>query len=183
MRHNYSMRFSSLNQPRRHDKSTQALLAWLDPPRRPSSVDGVVQPICQTGRQVAANLALHPDVAHELACAVDDWLMAGRFGAPALPNAVPPAVLRVVAARLSGMALPNGARPLNKAISHREVHTGRTAKQRRNGRTPKWKKQGLVGPGGAWATAKRKAKEAGKPASYASAIYARMVGKSSGWDI
>ena len=46
-------------------------------------------------------------------------------------------------------------------------------------KTPKWKKQGLVGPGGAWATAKRKAKAAGKGDDYASAIYARMTGKKA----
>ncbi len=43
---------------------------------------------------------------------------------------------------------------------------------------PKWKQKGWVGPGGAWETAKRKAKEQGKPESYARAIYNKMVGKS-----
>lgn len=43
---------------------------------------------------------------------------------------------------------------------------------------PKWKQKGWVGPGGAWETAKRKAKEQGKPESYARAIYAAMTHKS-----
>ena len=41
-----------------------------------------------------------------------------------------------------------------------------------------WKKKGYVGPGGAWATAKRKAK--GKGEAYARKIYSSMVGKSGG---
>lgn len=43
---------------------------------------------------------------------------------------------------------------------------------------PAWKKKGYVGPGGAWATAKRKAK--GKGEAYARKIYSSMIGKSGG---
>ena len=44
---------------------------------------------------------------------------------------------------------------------------------------PKWKKKGLVGPGGAEKTAKRQAAKQGKKnnKAYVSAIYAKMTGK------
>lgn len=46
-------------------------------------------------------------------------------------------------------------------------------------KVPKWKKKGLVGPGGAAKTAERQAAKQGKKnnKAYKAAIYAKMTGK------
>lgn len=70
------------------------------------------------------------------------------------------------------------------AKSHgvRAVHSGKFSALRRtekgDKKTPKWKKEGLVGPGGAWATAKREAKKRGKNEAYAAKLYSKFTGNS-----
>ncbi len=69
---------------------------------------------------------------------------------------------------------------LGKAHGVRHVSSGRFHSLRAVDKadTPKWKKRGYVGPGGAWATAQREAKKRGKNEAYARKLYSQFTGKA-----
>ncbi len=154
---------------------TRALMAWLDPPAPRQYLDGVAQPACQKGSDVVRGLVLPGEVAADIASAIDAWLSVGQMGTPAIPDGLDPASARIIASRLATI------RPLRRPTPIVGVGESYTPPQQTLSKAePKWKQKGHVGPGGAWATAKRKAKEKGKPAAYASAIFGRMTHKSEG---
>ncbi len=281
---------------------TAALMAWLDPDRGNTRLDGVDQGVMRVGADVVRGTCLPPPVAAAVAHEVDLWLAVGRMGSLELPPEVPSDVARLVyrraalirpasmrpapvrpipeasslgsagqltkssgdtppqavrdacrrglelapdyggpgltegaKARARAMAAGNAVGPdqaarmvawfarhdanytrqtsppspgyvafllwggdagrawargvaggvddeARKAHGVRAVHTGKFSALRVTHKAtdekPKWERQGYVGPGGAWATAKREAKKRGKNEAYARKLYGNYIGRS-----